>query len=211
GGRVLIGNPRLLSEQGVTLTEEAARLIEQLDASGQTVLLVVLEGRILGAIGARDRVRSSARETVEELRRLGIVHVAMLTGDRAAVARAVAEQVGIIQPQAELLPQDKADFLAAWQQGRDGPPLRVAMVGDGVNDAPALAVSTVGLAVGGAADVAAEAGDVVLTLGAARDPLAQLPFLLRLSRETVAIIRQNVLWFAIVVNVAGVVLTAWLS
>jgi Cu+-exporting ATPase len=104
---------------------------------------------------------------------------------------------------AELLPEQKADFVAAWQ--RSGK--RVAMVGDGINDAPALARAEVGLALGGTgADLAAEAGDIVL-MG---DPLRPLPLLLRLSRETVRIIRQNIVVFAFGVNAAGIVLTAWL-
>jgi Cu+-exporting ATPase len=212
-GRLLVGNRRLLEEQGVVLSSEAAALLDQLDAAGQTVLLICRDGQVLGAIGARDRVRPSAVHAVEELRRLGIGHVAMLTGDRIAVARSVAGAVGISEVYAELLPQQKANLVAEWQQQEGTTSLRVAMVGDGINDAPALARATVGLAVGGSADVAAEAGDVVLMIAATeggRDPLRELPLLVRLSRETVRIIRQNILVFAVGVNVAGIVLTAWL-
>ncbi len=138
-----------------------------------------------------------------ELRGLGVADIALLTGDRTAPAQRVAEALGVFEVHAELLPQQKAEFLTAWQaQGK-----RAAMVGDGVNDAPALAKADVGVAVGGGADVAAEAGDVVLM---SADGLKQLPFLLRLSRETVRVIRQNILWFAFGVNAVGVVATAWL-
>jgi Cu+-exporting ATPase len=212
-GRVLVGNRRLLEEQGAVLPETILPLLERLDAAGQTVLLVWREGQIVGAIGARDQVRPGAGRVVEQLRALGIGRVAMLTGDRLAVARAVAAEVGIDEVQAELLPQDKADQIACWQQGEgEAPAVRVAMVGDGINDAPALARATVGLALGGSADVAAEAGDIVLMIaqGATRDPLQELPLLLRLARETVRIIRQNIVVFAFGVNALGIVLTAWL-
>jgi Cu+-exporting ATPase len=206
-GRVLVGNRRLLEDQGVVLADEAA-LVDRLDAAGQTVLLVSVDGQVVGAVGARDRVRPGAKGVLDELRRLGVERIALLTGDRPAVARAVAEELGISEVHAELLPQDKAEFVTGWL--KDG----VAMVGDGINDAPALARATVGLAIGGTgADVAAEAGDVVLTVAPDsrdRDPLAHLPLLVRLSRQTVHIIRQNILVFAFAVNLAGVVLTAWL-
>ena len=210
GALVLVGNLRLMEEQGVPLTPEALAAVETLDASGQTVLLVARSGIIEGAIGARDTVRAEAREVIEELRRLGIGRVAILTGDRAAAARPVAAALHVHECEAGLLPQAKADFIAALQAGT--PPAQVAMVGDGINDAPALARAAVGLAVGGAADVAAEAGDVVLMAGPnnGRSPLTHLPFLVRLSRETVRIIRQNIVVFAFGVNLAGIVLTAWL-
>jgi Cu+-exporting ATPase len=126
----------------------------------------------------------------------------MLTGDREAAARSVAESLGLTEVHAQLLPPQKADFIANWQQGR-----KVAMMGDGINDAPALARADVGLALGGTgADIAAEAGDVVFM----SDPLRYLPLLVRLSRETVRIIRQNILIFAFGVNLVGIVTTAWL-
>lgn len=213
-GRLLVGNRRLLEEQGVTLPPEAVAALDRLDAAGQTVLFVCLDGRVLGAIGARDRVRPEARAVLAELRELGVKRLAMLTGDREAVARQVADALGLDEVHAQLLPQQKADLVASWQAAGQG----VAMVGDGVNDAPALARATVGLAIGGSgADVAAEAGDVVLLIGpeqrpgeSPRDPLRHLPLLVRLSRETVRIIRQNILVFAFGVNLAGVALTAWL-
>ncbi len=215
GADLLVGNRRLLEEQGVPFPAAAEALLARLDTSGQTALFVALEGRVLGAIGARDRLRSEAKSILQELRSLGIVDIAMLTGDRPAVAEAVAAELGLTEVHAGLLPQQKAEFVAAWQQG----PRRVAMVGDGINDAPALARADVGLAVGGSgADVAAEAGDVVLMLArpqapgepALGEPLRALPLLLRLSRETVRIIRQNIAVFAFGVNILGIVVTAWL-
>jgi Cu+-exporting ATPase len=215
-GTVLVGNRRLLEEQGTELSREAEEVLARLDADGQTVLLVAVDGRLLGGIGARDRVRTEAWAVIEELRGLGINAIAMLTGDRGAVAEVVAKELGVAEVQAELLPEQKAAFVAGWQQqnGR-----RAAMVGDGINDAPALARADVGVAIGGSgADVAAEAGDIVLMLARSKapgqpllgEPLRSLPLLVRLSRETVRIIRQNILYFAFGVNIVGIVVTAWL-
>jgi Cu+-exporting ATPase len=207
-GVLVVGTPRLLQEQGVALPPEALSLVETFAAAGQTTLLVARDRVVLGVLGARDRVRPEAAGVLEELRSLGIGPITLLTGDRDAVARSVAGPLGITEVHAELLPQQKAEWLAQWShapgdEGHAG--RRVAMVGDGINDAPALARADVGLALGGT-DVAAEAGDVVL-MG---DPLRPLPLLVRLSRETVRIIRQNIVVFAFGVNGLGIVLTAWL-
>jgi Cu+-exporting ATPase len=199
---LVVGNKRLLEERGLALPPEAQAVLERLDAAGQTVLFVARQGRVLGVLGARDRLRPEAASVMRELSELGITDIALLTGDRAAAARSVAEALDLSEVRAELLPQQKADFVASWQQRH-----KVAMVGDGINDAPALARADVGLTIGGTgADLAAEAGDVVF-MG---DPLRPLPLLLRLSRETVRIIRQNILIFAFGVNAVGIVCTAWL-
>jgi Cu+-exporting ATPase len=213
---LLVGNRRLLDEQGVAVSAEAEQVLTRLEADGQTVLLVASNGRLLGAIGARDRLRIEARSVIEELRTLGIADIAILTGDRRGVAEGIGKQLGVSEVQAQLLPEQKAAFVASWQQqGRRC----AAMVGDGINDAPALARADVGVAVGGSgADVAAEAGDIVLMLARPTasgqpplgEPLRSLPLLVRLSRETVRIIRQNILIFAIGVNVVGIIITAWL-
>ena len=224
-GAVIVGTRRLLEEGGIAIGPEAHAALERLDMAGQTALLVARDGRLLGVIGARDRVRPEAAGVLAELRDLRIEPIVMLTGDRAAAAHAVAADLGLSEIYAELLPEQKADFVTRMKdEGRrtnqeSSPATRssfvlhpssfsVAMVGDGINDAPALARADIGLALGGGSgtDIAAEAGDIVL-MG---DPLRPLPLLIRLSRETVRIIGQNIVWFAFVVNAVGIVLTAWL-
>lgn len=200
---LIVGNKRLLEEQGLSLPPPAQAVLERLDAAGHTVLFVVRQGRVLGALAARDRLRPEAANVLAELRTLGIADIALLTGDREAVARSVAEALTLTEIHAEMLPTEKADFIAVWQQAGK----RVAMVGDGINDAPALARADVGLALGGGgADIAAEAGDVVFMSA----PLRHLPLLLRLSRQMVRIIQQNIVLFAFGVNAIGILLTAWL-
>jgi Cu+-exporting ATPase len=220
GSMFLVGTRRLVEEQGVALPGEALAALERLDAAGQTSLVVARDGAALGVIGARDTLRPEAAQVLADLRVLGISPIALLTGDRAAVARTVAEQVPVTEVQAELLPAQKAEWVgggvtpepqAASQEEPLAKPLAassVAFVGDGINDAPALARAGVGIAIGGGrgTDIAAEAGDIVM-MG---EPLKPLPLLVKLSRETVRIIRQNILVFAFGVNLVGVVLTGWL-
>lgn len=201
--RVLVGNRRLLSEMHVPWHPEADEVLRRLDAEGQTPLLIAVDDQLVAVLGVWDVVRLEAPAVLEELRRCGLNEQVLLTGDRRAPAEAVAQRVGISTVQYELTPVGKADFIKSWQtSGR-----RVAMIGDGVNDAPALAQADVGLALGGTgADIAAEAGDIVL-MG---DPLKPLPLLIRLARQMDAILRQNLLVFAVGVNVLGVILTAWI-
>lgn len=226
-GNLLVGTRRLLEEQGVPIFDQVFTFLEQLDATGQTALLVAKDGVVVGALGARDRVRPEAAGVLEDLRELGIAPIVLLTGDRRAAAQAVALDLPFTEIHAELLPEQKADLVAKLHRtivvdsaGRPravarprllarpaAPTVQVAMVGDGINDAPALARAHVGLALGGTgADIAAEAGDIVL-MGA---PLRPLPLLVKLSRQTVRIIHQNIIWFAFVVNAIGIVITAWL-
>jgi Cu+-exporting ATPase len=210
GSAVAVGTRRFLDELGIALPAEAEALLAQLDAGGQTSLLVARDGAVLGAIGARDRLRPEAAGVLADLRDLGISPIALLTGDREPVAQSIAAQLPLTEIHAELLPTQKAEWVAqallspSPQQGEGRK--NVAFVGDGVNDAPALARAAVGVAIGTGTDIAAEAGDVVM-MG---DPLRPLPLLVRLSRKTVQIIRQNIVWFGFGVNLAGVVLTGWL-
>jgi Cu+-exporting ATPase len=200
GSPILVGTRRFLIEQGISIPDAADGALARLDESGQTTLLVAGDGKVIGAIGARDRIRPDAADVLAELRLSGVERVAMLTGDRSAAARNVAEALHINEAHAELLPAEKAERLANDRK------TRFCFVGDGINDAPALARATVGVAVGTGTDVAAEAGDVI-TMG---EPLRYLPLLYRLSRETVKVIRQNIVWFAFGVNIVGIVLTGWL-
>jgi Cu+-exporting ATPase len=202
-GIVVVGSRRFLEDQGISLSPQVLAQLEKLDSSGQTALIVARDGVAFGVIGARDRVRSEASGVLRELRHQGISMMALVTGDRLAAAKAVAADLDITEIHAELLPEQKARFVRTWQQaGR-----KVAMVGDGINDAPALASADVGLAIGRTGtDIAAEAGDIVL-MG---DPLRPLPLMLGVSREMVRIIRQNIVIFAFGVNGLGILLTAWL-
>lgn len=202
-GHVLVGTRRMLEDLGVALPASVQPLIDHLDAAGQTVLLVASNGQVLGAIGARDRARPEAHAVIAELRQLDIEPIVLLTGDRAAAAQSLTADLPFSAVHSELLPQQKAEWIDRIKSSGNS----VAMIGDGINDAPALVRADVGLAVGGTgADIAAEAGDVVL-MG---EPLRTLPLLMRLSRETVRVIRQNIIWFAFVVNAVGIVATAWL-
>ena len=186
---VLVGNRRLLAEAGIALDSATEVLLGQLDALGQTAMIVAIDGEIAAIIGVHDAIRPEAHDVIHDLRHLKIKEIAILTGDREPAARAVAKRIHADTTQAELLPADKARWIQVRQQaGR-----RVAMVGDGINDAPALAQANAGIALGGiGADLAAEAGDLIV-LG---DPLRVLPDLVGLARSTVAIIRQNIILFA---------------
>lgn len=182
---VLIGKAEMFGE-GLTaaLSEEMAAAIETLRAAGQTNMVVRRGSRDLGAIGLMDTPRESARDAIERLRRIGIQRMIMISGDHQRVAQAVAGQVGIDEAWGDLMPEDKVDAIRKLKAEA-----RVAMVGDGVNDAPAMATATVGIAMGAAgSDVALETADVALMA----DDLANLPFAVGLSRQTRAIIRQNV-------------------
>jgi Cu+-exporting ATPase len=196
---VLVGNSRLVREHGVAISPEIEHALESLDKSGQTSLVLVRSGEPAGVIGVRDRVRREAHDIIHELKHLGIKDLAILTGDRAAAALSVGKKVHIKQVEPELTPAAKAEWIE--QRRRDG--RVVAMVGDGINDAPALARADVGMAIAKiGSDLAAEAGAVVLV----GDPLAALPETIRLARQTVRVIRQNILFFAFGFNAVAVFL-----
>ena len=184
GAPVLVGSPRLLASRGIDLAEHAPALASAA-AAGVTAALVARRGRLVGYVALADVPRDTARDVVEMLKQGGIAHVEMLTGDSAGAASRVAGQVGVDAVRAELLPQDKVEAVKALR-ARWG---SVGMVGDGINDAPALAAADVGIVMGAAgSDAALETADVAL-MG---DELSKLPFALRLSRATVATIRVNI-------------------
>ncbi|MCA1684985.1 MAG: heavy metal translocating P-type ATPase, partial [Planctomycetia bacterium] len=199
GRRVLVGNLRLVREQGLEVAGEVEAALKAIDDAGQTALLVAVDGRVVGAVGARDRVRIEAHDVVHDLKHLGLKDLTILTGDRPAPARAVAKKVHVKQVEAELTPAGKTE----WVRRRRAEGRVVAMIGDGINDAPALATADVGIALGGVGtDIAAEAGSIVL-MG---DPLEPLPGAVRLARQTVRVIRQNILIFACGLNGLAVLL-----
>lgn len=184
GHRVLVGNQKLMAAEGVELGELAARR-DELAESGRTAVLVAVDGRLVGVVALADAVRESAASAVAALHEAGM-EVVMLTGDNEATARRIAGQLGIDSVVAEVLPGDKADQVGRLQaDGR-----KVAMVGDGVNDAPALAKADLGIAIGAGTDVAIETADVVLMRS---DPL-DVAVALRIGKGTLRKMRQNLGW-----------------
>jgi Cu+-exporting ATPase len=192
GTPVLVGTRSLLDEWGVP-TGALARDAENLEESGETPLWVAAGGSLLGLIGVADTVKDGSAEAVSALRGAGL-EVVMLTGDAERVARRVAAEVGIERVRARVLPGDKAEVIRGLQEGGL---TKVAMVGDGINDAPALAQADVGIALGTGTDVAMETADVALMSG----DLRAVPEALSLGRATMRTIEQNLFW-AFFYNVA---------
>jgi Cu+-exporting ATPase len=197
GKRVLIGTPRLMDEQGVALNT-LSKKGEALTADARTVVYVAIDGTAAGVLAISDTLKSGAVEAVSSLRAQG-VEVILLTGDNEATARAIAAQVGITQVLAEVMPYQKAQQIKELQAAGKV----VAMVGDGINDAPALAQADVGIAIGTGADVALEASDITLMRG---DPRG-VSEAIALSRATMRTIRQNLFW-AFFYNVALIPIAA---
>jgi Cu+-exporting ATPase len=197
GRRVSIGNPQMLDEDG-GVPEHLTAVADERRRTGETVMFVAVDGRPAGMVGVADRIKSSTPEAIRALHAEGL-QIVMLTGDSRLTAQAVADAVGIDQVEAEVLPEGKADVVARLQaQGK-----RVAMAGDGINDAPALARADVGIAMGTGTDVAMESAGVTLVQGDLRGIVRAR----RLSRATMANIRQN-LFFAFVYNTLGVPVAA---
>ena len=185
GTSIEIGGPRLVTEARVTVPPEVEKLTAAWTSDGKTVLYVLAQGRLLGAFAVEDEIRPESSEAVAELHRLG-VRVAMITGDSKAVADSVARRIGIDEVAAEILPADKAAAVTKFQAGGK----RVAMVGDGVNDAPALATADVGIAIGAGTDVAIESAGIVLVRSDPRDVVGAI----ELSRAAYRKMIQNLVW-----------------
>jgi Cd2+/Zn2+-exporting ATPase len=184
GQTVYVGSPRLFREECIALNGLATAL-DTLDAEGNTSILVGTHEGVQGIIALADKPRLGAKEALEELRRAGVRHIAMLTGDNRRTAEAIARQLGVDSCHAELLPAEKVDAVRRIA-AEHGP---LAMVGDGVNDAPALATASVGIAMGIAGtDAALEVAEVALM----SDDLSRLPYALTLSRKTLAVIKTNI-------------------
>ncbi|MFP4624068.1 MAG: HAD-IC family P-type ATPase, partial [Gemmatimonadota bacterium] len=197
GELLLVGNAAFMAEQGMELgglAGAAARMA----AEAQTPVYVGSEGRVLGVIGIADPVKPSSAGAIAVLKALGM-DVVMLTGDTRATAEAIARQVGVDRVVAEVLPKGKVEEVERLRaEGR-----KVAMVGDGLNDAPALATADIGIAIGTGTDVALEASDITLMGG----DLNGVPDAIRLSRRTMRVIRQNLFW-AFIYNIIGIPIAA---
>jgi Cu2+-exporting ATPase len=204
GSRVAVGGPRLLEELDVQPPPNVVEETERWASVGQTVLHVIRDDTVLGAFGLEDEVRPESVEAVQRLHQMGL-RVAMITGDARSVAESVARRLGIDEVAAQVLPADKADAVRRFQAGG----VRVAMVGDGVNDAPALAQADVGIAIGAGTDVAVESAGIVLV----RDDPRDVASAIELSRASYRKMIQNLAWAtgynALAIPVAAGVFAPW--
>ncbi|CAM3551206.1 heavy metal translocating P-type ATPase [Marinicrinis lubricantis] len=180
-----IGSPKLFTELHSNMNVEANQRIEVLQKQGKTVMVLGTEQQVLALIAVADEVRDSSKDVIKQLHEIGIKKTIMLTGDNQATAEAIGQRLNVTDVKADLMPQDKLDYIKQLRKDYGN----VAMIGDGVNDAPALAASTVGIAMGGAGtDTALETADIALMA----DDLSKLPYTIRLSRKTLTIIKQNI-------------------
>jgi Cu2+-exporting ATPase len=204
GTSIAVGGPRLLSEAKVVVSPEITSATAGWASEGKTVLYTLADGRLLGALAAEDGIRAESKEAIEDLHALGL-RVAMITGDSKAVADTVAGRLGIDEVAAEVLPADKASAVSRFQAGGRS----VAMVGDGVNDAPALATADVGIAIGAGTDVAIESAGIVLVRSDPRDVVGAI----QLSRATYRKMVQNLVWATaynlVAIPVAAGLLVRW--
>ncbi|NMO75690.1 heavy metal translocating P-type ATPase [Niallia alba] len=208
GTTYYVGSPNLFEEL-YSIEKNIKQQITNMQEQGKTVMVLGTSKEIMSLIAVADEVRESSKEAIRKLHQIGIEKTVMLTGDNEGTAKAIGKEVGVMEIQAELLPEDKLVYIKQLRSKYD----KVAMVGDGVNDAPALASATVGIAMGGAGtDTALETADIALM----SDDLSKLPYTIKLSRKALAIIKQNITFslgiklLALVLIVPGW-LTLWLA
>lgn len=202
--KMIIGSPRLFNEAKIDISTWE-NLIYKCQSQGKTIMLVGVESKVIGMLAVADIIRENSADSIRQLKDEGVIRTVMLTGDNAATAAAIAAEVGVDEFMADLLPGDKVDAVNELRKNYG----KIAMVGDGVNDAPALATATVGIAMGGAGtDTALETADIVLMA----DDLSKLPFAIQLSRASLKIIKQNIA-FSIFIKLAAVLLVfpGWLT
>jgi Cu+-exporting ATPase len=200
GTAVLAGNRKLMEERNIPLDRleaDSDRLAEE----GKTPMYIALDGRLAGIVAVADVLKKSSKQAVERLHKMGI-EAAMITGDNKKTAAAIARQVGIDRVLSEVLPQDKAAEIKKLQN-EEGRSSIVAMIGDGINDAPALAQADIGIAIGSGTDVAMESADIVLM----RSDLLDVPTAINLSKRTIRTIKQNLFW-AFGYNTLGIPIAA---
>lgn len=198
GTKFYVGNLAFLQEKNITLPQGAAEGLNRMADEGMTPLLVAQEGRFLGIIGVSDTVKATSYEAINAWEKMG-VRVIMLTGDNRRTAEAVRQKLGISEVVAEVLPQDKEKKVSELKrQGH-----KVAMIGDGINDAPALAAADVGMAIGAGTDVAMESADIILMKNDLRDAVTAM----KLSRAVIRNIKENLFW-AFFYNCIGIPLAA---
>ena len=206
GNTYYVGSPVLFKELLTSqFTDSIHRQVSDLQLKGKTAMLFGTNQKLISIVAVADEVRSSSQHVIKRLHELGIEKTIMLTGDNQATAQAIGQQVGVSEIEGELMPQDKLDYIKQLKINFG----KVAMVGDGINDAPALAAATVGIAMGGAGtDTAIETADVAL-MG---DDLQKLPFTVKLSRKTLQIIKQNIT-FSLVIKLIALLLVipGWLT
>ncbi|HEY9735221.1 MAG TPA: HAD-IC family P-type ATPase, partial [Trichocoleus sp.] len=198
----VVGKAAFVRSQAKGASPALIQQSQQWEAEGKTVVWVAYEGVVLGIIAVADTVRPAAARAIAQLKQLGVEQIVMLTGDNARTAESIAQQIGVDQVHAELLPEDKVDVIRRLQKQYQ----MVAMVGDGINDAPALAQASVGIAMGAAgSDVALETADVVLMA----DRLEQLEHAIRLGRRAQSVVKQNIVFalgfvvILLILNFAG--------
>ena len=200
GQKLVVGQTGLMDDQAVAVSDALQAHMDEHHDEGHTTVVVAHDGKVCGTICVSDTVRAKADEAIRDLRGLGVEKVVMLTGDNQRVAMQIAGKLGLDEVMAEVLPEQKAEHIESLKQPGDG----VAMVGDGINDAPALAVADVGIAMGvSGTDVAHEAADIALMA----DDLSKIAFAVGLSRHTLWIIKQGLI-FALVYNVTMVTLAS---
>ncbi|NKF08470.1 copper-translocating P-type ATPase [Clostridium gasigenes] len=193
GKNILLGNRKLMVERNISL-QKLEETSNKLASEGKTPMYIAINEKMAGIIAVADTVKENSKKAIEKLRKMGI-EVAMITGDNKRTAEAIAKQVGIDRILAEVLPQDKANEVKKLQaEGK-----KVAMVGDGINDAPALAQADIGIAIGSGTDVAMESADIVLM----KSDLMDVPTAIQLSKETITNIKQNLFW-AFGYNILGI-------
>ncbi len=200
GVTIAIGNAALMADRGIIGIEASsiASTMDALSRDGKTAISAAIDGRIAAVVAVADPIKPTAAEAVRQLRELRLEPV-MVTGDHLRTAEAIARQAGIHAVVAGVLPAGKLEEIERRQAAGEV----VAMIGDGINDAPALAQADVGIAIGAGTDVAVEASDITLM----RDDLRGVPAAIRLSRRTMAVMRQNLFW-AFVYNVIGIPVAA---